>query len=190
MRYAGQYADSETGLHYNLFRYYDPQVGRFTVQDPIGLLGGWNLYQYARNPLGWIDPLGLAVDPIARIQDRGYSGVTRTQGGGLDYSLSDALYNKRLDVNPVVTISYSGDYELDFQSENEIAGLNQKSTPRGYVWHHLDDYDPKTNTGTMQLVEQNAHSGIPHSGGVSQYKAATGKSYTHPARFGGKKSCP
>ncbi|EOG8017024.1 TPA: RHS repeat-associated core domain-containing protein [Enterobacter ludwigii] len=27
-----RYADSETGLHYNLFRYYDPQVGRFTVQ--------------------------------------------------------------------------------------------------------------------------------------------------------------
>ncbi|MDA8481419.1 hypothetical protein NNO04_22630, partial [Citrobacter sp. Awk 4] len=45
--------------HYNLFRYYDPQVGRFIVQDPIGLNGGWNLYQYAPNPLGWIDPLGL-----------------------------------------------------------------------------------------------------------------------------------
>ena len=61
LRYAGQYADGETGLHYNLFRYYDPQVGRFVVQDPIGLNGGWNLYQYAPNPLGWIDPLGLAA---------------------------------------------------------------------------------------------------------------------------------
>ncbi|WP_218656765.1 RHS repeat-associated core domain-containing protein, partial [Enterobacter cloacae] len=57
--YAGQYADGETGLHYNLFRYYDPQVGRFIVQDPIGLNGGWNLYQYAPNPLSWIDPWGL-----------------------------------------------------------------------------------------------------------------------------------
>lgn len=61
LRYAGQYADSETGLHYNLFRYYDPQVGRFIVQDPIGLVGGWNLYQYAPNPLRWVDPLGLMV---------------------------------------------------------------------------------------------------------------------------------
>jgi RHS repeat-associated protein len=59
LRYAGQYADSETGLHYNLFRYYDPGVGRFTTQDPIGLNGGLNLYQYAPNPLGWVDPLGL-----------------------------------------------------------------------------------------------------------------------------------
>ena len=61
LRYAGQYADGETGLHYNLFRYYDPQVGRFIVQDPIGLNGGWNLYQYAPNPLGWIYPLGLST---------------------------------------------------------------------------------------------------------------------------------
>ena len=35
-------------------------MGRFTTQDPIGLQGGLNLYQYAPNPLGWIDPLGLS----------------------------------------------------------------------------------------------------------------------------------
>ena len=68
LRYAGQYADGETGLHYNLFRYYDPQVGRFIVQDPIGLNGGWNLYQYAPNPLGWIDPLGLSCTGTNRRQ--------------------------------------------------------------------------------------------------------------------------
>ncbi|MDX5631167.1 MULTISPECIES: RHS repeat-associated core domain-containing protein [unclassified Brenneria] len=59
LRYAGQYADSETGLHYNLFRYFDPVVGRFTTQDPVGLRGGLNLYAYVKNPLTWIDPLGL-----------------------------------------------------------------------------------------------------------------------------------
>ncbi|WP_284404878.1 RHS repeat-associated core domain-containing protein, partial [Pseudomonas syringae] len=42
----------------NTFRYYDPEIGRFTTQDPIGLLGGFNLYQYAPSPIGWIDPLG------------------------------------------------------------------------------------------------------------------------------------
>ncbi|MFC0178529.1 RHS repeat-associated core domain-containing protein [Thorsellia kenyensis] len=58
LRFQGQYFDQETGLHYNTFRYYDPETGRFTQQDPIGLAGGINLYQYAPNPLSWIDPLG------------------------------------------------------------------------------------------------------------------------------------
>jgi RHS repeat-associated protein len=59
LRYQGQYLDRETGLHYNTFRYYDPDIGRFTQPDPIGLLGGFNLYQYAPNGLTWIDPWGL-----------------------------------------------------------------------------------------------------------------------------------
>jgi len=59
IRFQGQYFDEETGLHYNRHRYYDPSVGQFTTQDPIGLLGGVNNYQYAPNPVGWVDPLGL-----------------------------------------------------------------------------------------------------------------------------------
>lgn len=58
--WVGQYHDEETGLHYNRFRYYDPAVGRFTTQGPIGLMGGEILYQYAPNPTGWVDPLGLS----------------------------------------------------------------------------------------------------------------------------------
>jgi RHS repeat-associated protein len=61
LRFQGQYFDDETGLHYNTFRYYDPEVGRFVTQDPIGLLGGSNLYGYAPNTNGWIDPLGWCV---------------------------------------------------------------------------------------------------------------------------------
>ncbi|WP_330208890.1 RHS repeat-associated core domain-containing protein, partial [Pseudomonas sp. Z13] len=60
LRFQGQYLDRETGLHYNTFRFFDPEVGRFTQPDPIGLAGGLNLYQYAPNPIGWIDPWGLA----------------------------------------------------------------------------------------------------------------------------------
>ncbi|WP_444929141.1 RHS repeat-associated core domain-containing protein [Microbulbifer sp. SSSA002] len=61
IRFQGQYFDEETGLHYNRFRYYDPEVGEFTQQDPVGLLGGSNSYQYAPNPLEWVDPLGLTA---------------------------------------------------------------------------------------------------------------------------------
>jgi RHS repeat-associated protein len=58
LRFAGQYEDSSTGLHFNTFRYYDPELGRFISQDPIGLAGGDNLYGYVPNPSGWMDPLG------------------------------------------------------------------------------------------------------------------------------------
>ncbi len=66
LRFLGQYYDQETGLHYNRFRYYDPDTGRFISQDPIGLMGGFNLYQYAPNPVGWVDPLGLCPDKLGR----------------------------------------------------------------------------------------------------------------------------
>lgn len=60
LRFQGQYCDEETGLHYNRHRYYDPECGQFTTQDPIGLLGGMNAYQYAPNPMTWVDPWGLS----------------------------------------------------------------------------------------------------------------------------------
>lgn len=59
IRFQGQYFDEETGLHYNRYRYYSPYVGRFISKDPIGLLGGDNVYAYAPNPVEWVDPLGL-----------------------------------------------------------------------------------------------------------------------------------
>ena len=66
-RLQNQYADRETGLHYNFFRYYEPECGRFINQDPIGLMGGENLYQFALNVQRWIDPKGLAVFAIPLI---------------------------------------------------------------------------------------------------------------------------
>jgi RHS repeat-associated protein len=59
-RWPGQYEDAETGLYYNRHRYYDPESGEYTSQDPIGLDGGLTLYGYVADPLAWTDPLGLA----------------------------------------------------------------------------------------------------------------------------------
>ncbi|WFE09633.1 RHS repeat-associated core domain-containing protein [Taylorella equigenitalis] len=62
-RFQGQYFDAESELHYNTFRYYDPEIGRFISLDPIGLWGGLNNYQYAPNPVEWVDPLGWENKP-------------------------------------------------------------------------------------------------------------------------------
>ena len=58
-RLQNQYYDEETGLHYNFFRYYESDSGRFINQDPIRLIGGDNLYFFSPNTQDWYDPLGL-----------------------------------------------------------------------------------------------------------------------------------
>ncbi|OCG65047.1 RHS repeat-associated core domain-containing protein [Gilliamella sp. Fer4-1] len=67
LRFQGQYYDEETGLHYNLNRYYYPFTGRYITQE----LGGLNSYQYVNaDPINWIDPLGLI-----KVENNGFEGV-------------------------------------------------------------------------------------------------------------------
>lgn len=65
LRFPGQYLDRESGLHYNYYRTYDPQTGRYTQSDPIGLAGGVNTFGYAyQNPNIYTDPTGEFVPAI------------------------------------------------------------------------------------------------------------------------------
>lgn len=62
-RFPGQYEDTETGLYYNRFRYYDKENGIYISQDPMGLMSGEaNLYAYVADPNCWVDVLGLVVN--------------------------------------------------------------------------------------------------------------------------------
>ncbi|GAA2412935.1 hypothetical protein GCM10010420_47990 [Streptomyces glaucosporus] len=69
LRFPGQYADPETGLHYNLHRYYDPTTARYTTPDPLGLAPAPNPATYVHNPHTWTDPLGLAPTEYLRSKD-------------------------------------------------------------------------------------------------------------------------
>ena len=60
IRLPGQHHDRETGLYYNRHRYYDPGIGSYVNQDPIGLAGGVNNLNYTLNPNMGADPLGLS----------------------------------------------------------------------------------------------------------------------------------
>jgi RHS repeat-associated protein len=94
LRFAGQYCDLETGLHYNRFRYYDPDTGRYMSQDPVGLLGGINPYGYGFNPVMYIDPLGLLG--FAAL---GTHGVLKSVGNGFQshHLNQDAVYRDHIE---------------------------------------------------------------------------------------------
>ena len=93
-RLQNQYFDQETGLHYNFLRYYEPALGRFITQDPIGLMGGMNVYQFAANVQTWIDPLGLAVictRPLSMLTDLPKVGDVKSEtlmGTNIDLALN------------------------------------------------------------------------------------------------------
>ncbi len=59
LRFQNQWEDKETGLYYNLNRYYDPDSGQYLSTDPIGLQGGLRTHGYVHDPMQWVDPLGL-----------------------------------------------------------------------------------------------------------------------------------
>jgi RHS repeat-associated protein len=82
LRMRGQYHDEETGLSYNRYRYYDPELGRYISPDPIGLYGGLNGFSYAENkPTRLVDPNGLFPQTAVR---KGGKTIAEGRSGGTD----------------------------------------------------------------------------------------------------------
>ena len=103
LRFPGQYYDAETNLHYNHFRYYDPELGRYITSDPIGIIGGMNTYGYVeQNPIRYTDRFGLhhdgqgCVDPLGnRVECPANVCLTGNCAAGLPDPELDKLYDSK-----------------------------------------------------------------------------------------------
>ncbi|CAM2163445.1 Rhs family protein [Burkholderia latens] len=187
LRFQGQYLDRETGLHYNTFRFYDPDIGRFINPDPIGVLGGINLYQYASNPFLWIDPWGWAADRLPRSNGRWdgepgnsnwYSDNAKVnavtggdpipfQGGRPDFS---AWSKGKLTFEEGVLNGTRGDFPAVYAELGRIKGISANAAKnllkeKGLTPHHL-------STTEIQFIPSDLHGNVPHTGSAADMRKA------------------
>nr|WP_315447246.1 RHS repeat-associated core domain-containing protein [uncultured Pseudomonas sp.] len=163
IRFQGQYHDYETGLYYNRFRYYDPVVGRFISKDPVGYVGGLNLYVYAPNPLGWIDPLGLARCPC--LDGGSFRDMdAKRQTNEVGHHMPQNAYNKTIDVSrndgPAVlmtteahaeTRTFSGRGKASMRKDGE-AELNARQRLALDVRDLRKLYGTKCNSASLKAI--------------------------------------
>ena len=91
----GQYFDEESNLFYNWFRYYDPQLGRYITNDPIGLAGGYSTYSYAyQNPIALYDVDGLSPSGASNLRPLSPYGAVESSVSGVQ-GQGNAAFIKR-----------------------------------------------------------------------------------------------
>ncbi|WP_249221050.1 RHS repeat-associated core domain-containing protein, partial [Serratia rubidaea] len=151
LRFQGQYFDAETGLHYNRYRYYDPQTGSYISQDPIGLRGGLNLYQYVPNPLGWVDPLGWASIWVSASEINYSQRTVRnilSDGKTTIKDLSESMGKDGFDLTkgkPLNVMQVDGQY-VSYDNRRLLAAQNAGiDVPINIV--NPDDIHPESTTG-------------------------------------------
>ncbi|MFF1922005.1 DUF6531 domain-containing protein [Streptomyces sp. NPDC058221] len=105
LRFPGQYHDLETGHHYNLHRYYDPESARYLNPDPLGLSPAPNPITYVANPHTWSDPRGLAPYLNSHLSD-----LPVHRNPNRFYARAGELVNNRIASHPLTDAQmYGGD---------------------------------------------------------------------------------
>lgn len=155
MRFDGQYEDVETGLFYNRYRYYDPNAGRYISADPYGLDVGLNVFVYGKNPIGFVDPLGLDKHhcSVSLETADGQTWVPTTNSGmeGDDGAMPGMISGWRLSGRPngrpdmIPGAIPCGEGEpLTTKKETGRTSIPTSHTEQGakeWAEHHFDDKD-------------------------------------------------
>ncbi len=128
IRLPGQQYDEESGLHYNRHRYYSPGLGRYITQDPIGLEGGWNLYNYPLNPVTKIDPRGLNTAII-------FNGPTEPHGGE---SIGNPAGHAAMAFTGKGVYSYGNNTVYSSNTINYLAGQSPRRFSEIYILNTTD----------------------------------------------------
>ena len=118
----------------------------------------------------------VRLSPASWAAKKGYAGVGTTVNGGPTFAGTEHLYPAAQGQRSVVRVKLTGSRRKDERlanKEGKFAG-----TPKGYRWHHVDDFDPLSGEATFELVDTNAHDAtLGHAGSVAQYVKHHGVPY-------------
>jgi RHS repeat-associated protein len=149
--FPGQYTDPETGLHYNFFRYYDPESAQYISPDPLGLAAAPNPVAYVTHPLSGRDPLGLydctKVNKVVDQTIERASGGRRRTASGYHGHLSAERELEILSNPDGVYISQGGAERLIFHQGEDIVVMESKGGGRGNVVTSYGPSGPKNESG-------------------------------------------
>ncbi|MFF2639781.1 putative T7SS-secreted protein [Streptomyces niveus] len=138
LRFPGQYFDSETGLHYNFHRHYDPETARYFSADPLGLAPAPNPRTYVHNPHTWADPLGLSPCPRGPFDFRG-PNPAHPPSANLTDAMRAAPRGPEIDCSDIASfISRRADGEGKIVHYTTYSGGDIRIPERGGV--NIEDY--------------------------------------------------
>jgi RHS repeat-associated protein len=148
LRMQGQHWDDEIGLCYNRYRYFDPQICSFISQDPIGLAGGENVYAYAPNVWGWVDPLGLCPKDASKSVTLDASEIRFSQSNVRKTlpEITQSMKANGWQGAPIDVVRMS-DGTLIAVDNTRLAAASLSKTPVKAIIRNFDEAFPATRAG-------------------------------------------